>query len=135
MTIKGIINGRPAGNEQGIVTAILGYLAAIGAMPVHHRNSGAIVRSGGRIIFGRSRSMFNQRGAPDILFTYMGRGVAVEAKSATGRLRPEQREWLDRFQKGPSRGLVIVARSVDDVEKAVDKIKAGETWTADVGPA
>lgn len=133
--IKAMINGRPSGSEQGILTAILHYLVVLGTNPVHHRNTGIIIgRNGVNLRFGRGRNAINQRGAPDILVTYKGRGMAIEVKNATGRLRPEQRDWLDRFQKGASAGLVVVARSVDDVVNAVDKINAGETWQLDLAP-
>lgn len=131
--IKGVAGGRPYGTEKQIQTAILAYLCSRGILPVHHRNTGDIVRNrAGQIRFGRSWSTLNQRGAPDVLFTYLGKGVALEVKTPIGRLSPDQRDWLNRFQAPPNEGLVIVARSVDDAEAALKKMEAGETWKQDL---
>ena len=40
--------------------------------------------------------------------------TSIEVKSATGRLRPEQQQWLDAVQKAG--GIAAVARSVADCE-------------------
>lgn len=132
--IKGIVAGRPVGSEQGIVTAILHYLVSLRLRPVHHRNTGSIrgKNGDGTLRFGLARSSINQKGAPDILVTVDGFGVAIEVKSAVGRLRPEQVEWLQAFQSMPTGGLVVVARSVDDVVAAVERLKRGERWMVDL---
>ncbi len=118
-------------NEQAILTAILQYLVSMHLRPVHHRNTGAIFHRGGQVVFGRSRSSINQKGAPDILVTFLGVGLAIEVKAAKGRLSPEQREWLNDFQAEPSRGLAMVARSVDDVVDALGRMRRGERWSID----
>jgi hypothetical protein len=38
--------------------------------------------------------------------------TSIEVKSATGRLRPEQRQWLETVQAAG--GIAGVARSVED---------------------
>jgi hypothetical protein len=125
--IKGILNGKPFGSEQNILTAILHYLISLGIRPVHHRNTGAIFgkNGDGSLRFGRAKTTLNQRGAPDILMTYRGRGVAIEVKRPDGRLSNDQKEWLSVFQKPPNNGAVIVARSVDDVERAIRELDCG----------
>lgn len=60
-------------------------------------------------------------GSPDIVgvLTVCGLGimVGIEAKSATGRVEPEQAAWL---AAGASRGIITgVARSVDDARAII----------------
>jgi hypothetical protein len=43
--------------------------------------------------------------------------TSIEVKSATGRLRPEQQQWLDAVQAAG--GIAGVARSVDDALRIV----------------
>jgi hypothetical protein len=40
--------------------------------------------------------------------------LSIEVKTATGRLRPEQRQWLDAVQSAG--GIAGVARSVEDAQ-------------------
>lgn len=47
-----------------------------------------------------------------------GRLLAIEVKSEGGVVSKEQREWLDRVHRCGA--LAIVARSVEDVQKAID---------------
>ena len=41
--------------------------------------------------------------------------TSIEVKSATGRLRPEQRQWMEAVQSAG--GIAGVARSVEDAEQ------------------
>jgi hypothetical protein len=41
--------------------------------------------------------------------------TSIEVKSATGRLRPEQRQWLEAVQAAG--GIAGVARSVEDAAR------------------
>ena len=41
--------------------------------------------------------------------------ASIEVKSATGRLRPEQRQWMEAVQAAG--GIAGVARSVEDAEQ------------------
>lgn len=63
-----------------------------------------------------------RRGLPDFLFVFPD-GVTryIELKAKNGSLTPEQREFRDQF--GPL-GIFAVARSVDDVERALVEWKA-----------
>ena len=47
-----------------------------------------------------------------------GRFLAIEVKSEEGVVSKEQREWLNRLRCHG--GLVVVARSVEDVQKVID---------------
>lgn len=68
--------------------------------------SGRVVRSG-------------VKGQADISGILMGgRRIEIEVKTATGQQRPEQKKWqamIERFG-----GLYVLARSVDDVERALN---------------
>jgi penicillin-binding protein-related factor A (putative recombinase) len=53
-----------------------------------------------------------RKGVSDILGIWNGKPLAIEVKSKTGRLRPDQKEFLAEFeQKG---GIAFMARSLDD---------------------
>lgn len=74
------------------------------------RNSVGCCKAGGRWL------QFGKKGSSDILgITGEGKFLAVECKTATGRLRPEQKEFLDHIRVNG--GSAIVARSVDDLVK------------------
>ena len=49
---------------------------------------------------------------PDMVGTTVAVFVSIEVKTATGRLRPEQQQWLDAVQAAG--GIAGVARSVQD---------------------
>lgn len=49
---------------------------------------------------------------PDMVGTTVAVFVSIEVKTATGRLRPEQQQWLDAVQAAG--GIAGVARSVED---------------------
>lgn len=67
---------------------------------------------------GRRWLRFGLKGSSDILgVTPKGKLIACEVKTLTGRLRPEQKAFLDRVKVNS--GLAIVARSVDDLEAQI----------------
>jgi hypothetical protein len=49
---------------------------------------------------------------PEMVGTTVAVFVSIEVKTATGRLRPEQQQWLDAVQAAG--GIAGVARSVED---------------------
>jgi hypothetical protein len=49
---------------------------------------------------------------PDMVGTQLAVFLSIEVKTATGRLRPEQQQWLDCVQAAG--GIAGVARSVED---------------------
>jgi len=60
------------------------------------------------------------KGVADILGTYLGRSVAIEVKTATGKTSKFQDAYLARFNKAGGYG--IVARDVETVKDLISKI-------------
>lgn len=54
-----------------------------------------------------------------------GRFVALEVKTPTGRVRPEQSTWLALVRSRG--GFAAVVRSVDDALAAIERARAGAT--------
>jgi len=52
---------------------------------------------------------------PEMVGTQVAVFLSIEVKTATGRLRPEQQQWLDAVQAAG--GIAGVARSVSDAER------------------
>ena len=78
---------------------------------VERQNSGAI-RVGGRFV------RFGWRGCSDVLGQLTdGRLLACEVKARSGRLQPEQADFLDRVRRFG--GVGIVARNANDVIAAL----------------
>lgn len=66
-----------------------------------------------RGIFRKNNSPYSRNGVSDILGIYQGRMLAIEVKSAVGKLTPEQREFLQEVSERG--GIAFMARSVNDV--------------------
>lgn len=67
--------------------------------------------------FRRATSPYQRNGVSDILGIYKTRMLAIEVKSPTGRLSPTQKLFLEEIERYG--GIVIVARSIEDVKKAL----------------
>jgi hypothetical protein len=52
---------------------------------------------------------------PEMVGTTVAVFLSIEVKTATGRLRPEQQQWLDAVQAAG--GIAGVARSVEDAQR------------------
>jgi hypothetical protein len=85
-------------------------------------NTGTLKDANGRPVqFGLCKGSADLIGWRTVTITpeMVGQQVAVftsiEVKTATGRLRPEQQQWLDAVQA--SGGIAGVARSVSDAER------------------
>jgi hypothetical protein len=100
-------------NERQEAAALVEVLKALRAHRAvawcNRMNSGA-TRVGSRFI------RFGWRGCPDVLGQLKdGRFLGVEVKAATGRLRAEQRVFLERVRE--SGGVAFVARDCRDVTR------------------
>lgn len=90
-------------------------LAAIGAIPgvVVHNNPVArlqVLNPDGSIRWAWTGL---GQGSADLIICAWGRFVGMEIKTETGRVRPEQRQWMERIRTY-GRGHACVVRSVDD---------------------
>ncbi len=75
-------------------------------------------------IFRKARSKYQMNGVADILGIYCCIPLAIEVKSVKGVMSSEQRLFLNNFSAFG--GIAILARSVDDVEKALKLVKTGK---------
>lgn len=105
--------------EQQTVKAILDYLLLRKIKRVHIKTVGNIIQRDGKTFFGKGA---NEKGAPDIICCYKGKGIAIEVKSDSGKLSPEQTQWLLEWEAKPTEGIWIMARSVGDVESLIESL-------------
>lgn len=100
-------------SEKGIEDAIRAYLRALGAFEMK-------VWTGGIALHDGRVARNNNKGAADILACYRGRFLAIEVKSKTGRVSPEQVAFLSEVKRAG--GIALVARSVEDVRAALENV-------------
>lgn len=108
---------RPEPKEADVLKAVLQALALHPRVAWAERmqsGAGKLVRKGGASQFLR----FGFRGCPDVLGQLKdGRALAVECKRPSGTTTPEQAAFLECVNANG--GLALVARSADDVWKAL----------------
>lgn len=97
--------------ERKIQNEICSYLAFRSVLFFIHDSVGMFDPRRG--VFRSNRSPYRRRGVSDLLGIYHGRPLAIEVKSATGKVSPHQKAFLDDWKK--SGGIGFVARSVADV--------------------
>ena len=90
-----------------------------GPVRLHRNNTGTLLDRNGRPVqFGLAKGSADLIGwtTRTITLDMVGQQVAVftsiEVKTATGRLRPDQRQWMEAVQAAG--GIAGVARSVED---------------------
>jgi hypothetical protein len=105
-------------SEQSIQQHIR-LTCSTGSTRLFRNNTGTLRDQHGRpVSFGLAKGSADLIGWRTVTVTpeMVGQQVAVftsiEVKAASGRLRPEQRQWLDAVQAAG--GIAGVARSVDD---------------------
>jgi hypothetical protein len=70
---------------------------------------------------------------PDMVGQQVAVFTSIEVKSATGRLRPEQRQWLEAVQAAG--GIAGVARSVEDAARLTTAQHGGTVSRSGAIPA
>lgn len=115
----GLEQQTPRTNDRKEGAALVEVLKALRAHPLvswaERQNSGA-ANVGGRYI------RFGWPGCADVLGQLRdGRFLAVECKSPTGRLRPEQAVFLERIRA--SGGVAFMARDCRDVLRELTVIQ------------
>lgn len=105
--------------ESALTEEIRLALAATGKCVLHRLNSGVAMAQGGHYVrFGLGD------GAPDLVGWIIGSGrlFALEVKTPTGRVRTNQKAWIDWANK--TGAFACVVRSVDDALKALQSASA-----------
>jgi hypothetical protein len=80
-------------------------------------NTGVAEHRGARVRYGLAV------GSADLIGCLDGRFVALEVKTATGRVAPEQRQWLDLVRRHG--GFACVVRSVEEAHAAIARARTG----------
>lgn len=106
--------------EDNIQASIISYLArALPADSYFSAIPNGAVLAGDRIARGKQMNRMKatglRPGAPDLFILARGQFIAIEVKSATGRLAEAQKDAGDKIAHAG--GLWTVARSVEDVER------------------
>jgi len=93
-----------------------------GSVRLMRNNTGTLKDQHGRpVSFGLCKGSADLIGwrtvtvTPDMVGQQVAVFASIEVKSATGRIRPEQQQWLDVVQAAG--GIAGVARSVQDAEQ------------------
>lgn len=103
--------------EKTIENEILWYLKSSGIFAWKVKSVGTFDPKIGK--FRKSANNY-MKGVADIIGIYKGKPLAIEVKSSTGKLSPDQKIFLlKHHQEG---GITIVARSIQDVEQALSKV-------------
>ena len=85
------------------------------------RNNTGVARLTGK--GGKTRPVFyGSVGSPDVLAIMQGRFIGVECKSAKGKQSDTQAAWQAECERAG--GVYVLARDVDDVAKAIDRVAA-----------
>lgn len=109
--------------EGRVRNEICSYLAIHRVMFFIHDSVGIYSEARGRFL--ANRSPYRLKGVADILGIYRGFPLAIEVKSARGKLSEHQAYFLDRWREAG--GIAIVARSVEDVERGLNDFFRGRS--------
>ena len=101
-----------------------------GATRLFRNNTGTLRDQHGRpVSFGLAKGSADLIGwkrvtvTPDMVGQQVAVFTSIEVKTATGRLRPEQQQWLDAVQAAG--GIAGVARSVEDAATLLRDVAQG----------
>jgi len=97
--------------EGDLVKAVLTWLELMGIFAWRNNTGAFAATEKGKRRFVR----FGLKGSSDILGVLPGgRLLAIECKSPTGKVRPEQQDFIDRVTKAG--GLAFVTKSIEEVQ-------------------
>lgn len=99
--------------ESDVQGAILQYLAL--KRIFHYRNNSGGFRDAQNHFY-----RFGAVGSPDIVCVVNGQYVGIEVKKPGGRQSEHQKEFQRRLEEAG--GRYILARSIDDVERALSPV-------------
>lgn len=100
------------GKETDIQREVIAYLKTRGFLVWRNHTQG--IRLSGR------RLKNPNAGQPDVWAVKLGQLLGIEVKTSTGRLQPEQVEWIEKAQQY---GVpVIVVRSIPELEETLEEI-------------
>lgn len=98
-----------------------------GPVRLFRNNTGTLRDQHGRpVTFGLAKGSADLIGwttrtiTPEMVGQQVAVFTSIEVKSATGRLRPEQQQWLEAVQAAG--GIAAVARSVEDAQAALAQV-------------
>jgi hypothetical protein len=103
--------------EGKIENEIFAFLRELGVLAIKHDSVG--IFDPVKKIYRKSSNKNRVAGVSDILGIILNRPFAIEVKSKTGKLTPEQRVFLRWFQEHG--GIAFVARSARDVQVEFSK--------------
>jgi hypothetical protein len=106
-------------SEGAIQDAIRVALSGEPGLVLWRNNVGIAEHRGQRVRYGLAV------GSADLVGCLDGRFVALEVKTATGRVAPEQKLWLDLVRRYG--GFAAIVRSVDEARAAVARARAGDS--------
>jgi hypothetical protein len=111
--------GRSGGASEQQIQQEIRIACGTGDTRLFRNNTGTLRDQNGRpVTFGLCKGSADLIGwkrvtiTPEMVGTTVAVFVSIEVKTATGRLRPEQQQWLDAVQAAG--GIAGVARSVED---------------------
>ena len=96
--------------ENAVTRSVRAWLTMHGALVV--RVQAGLIRSGAHFVHGA------ESGTADLIGVWRGYPIAVEVKTAKGRVQPSQIAWSERWRA--SGGIYLVARSVEDLVGLLD---------------
>jgi hypothetical protein len=106
-----------------------------GDTKVFRNNTGTLKDANGRPVqFGLCKGSADLIGwrtvtvTPEMVGTQVAVFLSIEVKTPTGRLRPEQQQWLDAVQAAG--GIAGVARSVEDAQRLTTVDHGGSITSA-----
>jgi len=101
--------------EREIKSQVLRRLSEHGVFAWNNPTGTFHTDQGGRVLVGIP-------GAADVvgILAPSGRGLAVETKTATGKLRDTQHAWRSDWEA--SGGVYVVARCAEDVDRALNAL-------------